>query len=170
MEHKKESYRQKRERFLNAVEFKPIDRLPFQGWNGTIAALEKVTGRCDYRVRPKEVFTEAMKAWDVDAILQFVLPERYDNHCGVGAVANLSKLNTAVFEMLENWVKQRGPVRSPEDFRDFCATVPSAARARDFVDVDGVSDAWHALNNWGEFLKPMVWIPGHRCGKVSWMC
>ena len=52
-------YAVKRERLLNAVEFRPTDRLPVQGMNGTIAAIQRITGRQDYLTNPKEVFTQA---------------------------------------------------------------------------------------------------------------
>ena len=54
-----QAYIEKRERLLNAVEFKPTDRLPVQGWNGTIAAIERITGRNDYVSHAKEVFNQA---------------------------------------------------------------------------------------------------------------
>ena len=38
-------YQKKRERLLNSIEFKKVDRFPINGGNGTIAALEKITGR-----------------------------------------------------------------------------------------------------------------------------
>ncbi|MBN1445537.1 MAG: hypothetical protein JW957_05475 [Candidatus Omnitrophica bacterium] len=169
MKNKKETYGEKRERVMNAVEFKTVDRLPVQGWNGTKAAIARITGRDDYLSHPKEVFTEALKISNIDMLLQFVLPDRLDRICGPGAELNLSGLNTAVFKILQDWADKHGKMKTPEDFRDFCLTVPSADKAKDFVSADKTENTWLALDKWGEFLSPIVWVPGHRCGKVSWM-
>ncbi|MBU2494991.1 MAG: uroporphyrinogen decarboxylase family protein [Candidatus Omnitrophota bacterium] len=163
-------YHEKRERLLNAIEFKPVDRLPVNAGNGTIAALERITGRQDYLSCPKEVYAQAMKRWDVDLVQQFVLPDRQDRSCGPGAEVNIRNgLLSVVYGMLEDWVKKNGPIKSPENFRDFCRTIPSRSQAVKFVDSEITACRWLELNNWGEFLKPIVWMPGHLCGTVGWM-
>ena len=69
-----------------------------------------------------------MKTWDVDVILQFVLPDRQDRSCGPGAEVNVwNGLMNVVYGMLEDWVKKNGPVKSLENFRDFCRTIPSSS-------------------------------------------
>jgi len=160
---------EKKERVMNAIEFKQVDRLPVQGGNVTKSALERITGRSDYLNHPKEVFTEAIKILDIDIVLQFVLPDRLDNQCGPGAELNLSALSTAVFRILQDWVDKNGKMKTPEDFRDFCLTIPPADKAKNFVSAEKVEDTWLALDRWGNFLSPIVWVPGHRCGKVVWM-
>ncbi len=163
-------HREKRERLLAAVEFKPADRLPVQGWNGTIAGIERITGRADYRTNAKAVFAQAMNAWDVDVLLQFVLPDRQDRQCGPNAeVKTREGLQSAVYGMLSRWVEAHGPWSSPEAFADFCRALPSAKEAAHFVDAEIVATRWLELNRWGEFLKPIVWVPGHLCGTVPWM-
>lgn len=163
-------YFAKRERLLNAIEFKPTDRLPVNGGNGTIAAIERVTGRNDYVTHAKEVFTQAMKTWDVDVVMQFVLPDRQDRQCGPGAGVKVRDgLLSAVYNLMDDWSKEHGAWASPEDFRDFCESLPPAAEAKRFVDADVTIQRWIELDVWGEFLKPIVWLPGHLCGTVGWM-
>ena len=163
-------YAEKRERLLNAVEFRPTDRLPVNGGNGTIAAIEHVTGRNDYAAHAKEVFTQAMKAWDVDVLMQFVLPDRQDRQCGPGAEIKVRNgLLSAVYGLLDDYRERHGAWMSPEDFRDFCETLPPAAAAKRFVDADVTLNRWLELDAWGEFMKPIIWLPGHLCGTVSWM-
>ncbi len=163
-------YYEKRERLLNAIEFKPTDRLPVQGWNGTIAAIESVTGRNDYATHAKEVFTQAMNLWDVDLIMQFVLPDRQDRYCGPGAeIKTGDGLKSVVHGLLGDWSKEHGAWTSPEDVRDFCESVPAAAKAGQFVNPDVTCQRWLELDAWGEFLKPIVWLPGHLCGTAGWM-
>ena len=160
----------KRERLMNAVEFRPTDRLPVQGWDGTIAAIQQITGRQDYLTNPKEVFTQAMKAWDIDVLLQFVLPDRQDTKVGPGAAVKTGDgLHTVVHRLLRTWQEQHGPWTSPEDFRDFCLSLPDASEAPRYVDQNVTYQRWLELDAWGEFLKPIVWLPGHLCGKIVWM-
>jgi hypothetical protein len=160
----------KRERLLNAIEFKPTDRLPVQGWGGTIAAIQRVTGRHDYLAHPREVFTQAMRAWDVDVLLQFVLPDRQDRQCGPVAQVRVGDgLLSVLYGLLGDWREEHGAWKSPEDYRDFCESLPPAAEAKRFVDADVTYRRWLELNAWGEFLKPIVWVPGHLCGTVGWM-
>ncbi len=159
----------KRERLLNAVEFRPTDRLPVSGTTGTIAAIQRITGRQDYLTNAKEVFTQAMKAWDVDVLLQFVLPDRQDGRIGPGAQVNVAAgLRSGTSRLINAWF-EKGRCQSPEEFRDFCLSLPSAADAAKGVDVGQAATRWLELNQWGDFLRPIVWIPGHLCGTVPWM-
>ncbi len=163
-------YEEKRERLLDAIEFRPTDRLPVHGWDGTIAAIERITGRQDYRTNAKEVFTQAMKTWDVDVLLQFVLPDRQDLTCGPTAEVRVRDgIQTVVHGLMAEWTKAHGPWTSPENFRDFCESLPPAAEANRFVNADVTVQRWLELNAWGDFLKPIVWVPGHLCGTVGWM-
>jgi len=163
-------YHEKRERVLAAVTFGPLDRLPVQGNNGTIAALQAATGRNDYVSRAKEVFTQAMKIWDVDLVLQFVQPDRQDRTLGPNAeVATRDGLLSVVYGMLRDWLEGHGPCRSPEDFRDFCLSLPPAGQASSYVDAEATAARWLELDRWGEFLRPIVFVPGHLCGSVPWM-
>jgi len=163
-------YAVKRERLLHAIEFRPADRLPVQGWDGTIAAIQRITGRQDYLTHPKEVFAQAMKAWDVDVLLQFVLPDRQDLRCGPRAeVMVRDGLLSVVHDWMGAWKQAHGAWQSPENFRDFCESLPPAAEAKRFVDADNTFQRWLELDAWGEFLKPIVWVPGHLCGTVGWM-
>lgn len=163
-------YNEKRERVMAAVRFGPLDRLPVQGNNGTIAALQAATGRGDYLTRAKEVFTQAMKSWDVDLVLQFVLPDRQDRAVGPNAeVRTRDGLLSVVYGMLRDWLDHHGPCRSPEDFRDFCISLPPARQASAYVDTETTATRWLELDRWGGFLRPIVWVPGHLCGSVPWM-
>jgi len=164
------AYHEKRERILNAVRFQPVDRLPYSGSACTIASLEHVTGRDDYLAYPKEVFTQAMKAWDVDIVLQFVLPDRQDRQVGPKTGVDVwHGLLSVLYRMLEEWKKEHGEFESPEEVRDFCRTIPPASEAPKYVDQDITYRRWLELDAWGEFLKPIVWLPGHSCGTVGWM-
>ncbi|MBU0715276.1 MAG: hypothetical protein KJ964_07965 [Verrucomicrobia bacterium] len=164
---KRELYHQKRERLINAVEFKPTDRLPVKCGNATIAAIERITGRSDYLAHPKEVFALAMNAWDVDIILQFVLPDRQDKQCGPTAAINIC--DGLRSNLAGEWCRTHGAFKSPEDVRDFCQTVPAVSEARRYVDPDITYLRWLELDGWGAFLKPAVFIPGHLCQGVPWM-
>jgi hypothetical protein len=165
-----ETYGQKCERMLAAIEFKPLDRLPVIGGNGTIAALQAVTGRTDYATNAKAVFTAAMQRWNVDIVRQFVLPDRQDRRIGPNAeVDTANGLHTVIYRFLRAWNAEHGPIASPEAFRDFCASLPPADRASSYVDQSVTAQRWLELDAWGDFLKPIVWIPGHLCGKVGWM-
>ncbi len=167
---KNELYRQKRERLINAIEFKPTDRLPVHGGNSTIAAIERITGRNDYLSRPGETFAMAMNAWDVDVILQFVLPDRQDKQCGpVGAIKIRDGLCTVVHDLVDQWQKSRGGFTSPEDVRDFCQSLPASSEAGRYVDPEITGRRWLEVEGWGTFLKPAVFIPGHLCQGVPWM-
>ncbi len=160
----------KRERLLNAIEFRPTDRLPICGFNGTVAAIERVNGAHDYLARPKEAFAQAMKAWDTDVVLQFVLPDGQSWTYGPYAEINRrGGLLSAAYDHLNAWGVTHGPFKSPEEFRDFCLTLPSPADAARIVDGQVTAQRWLELDAWGEFLKPLVWVPGHRCGSVPWM-
>jgi hypothetical protein len=163
-------YLEKRERLLRAIEFRETDRLPVCMGVAPTSALEKITGRNDYKSHAKEVFTQAMKEWDVDVILQFVLPDRQDRQCGPNVeVMVYDGLLSVVCKLLGDWSREHGAWRSPEDFRDFCESLPPAVEAKRFVDADITFKRWLELDAWGEFLKPIVWLPGHLCGTVSWM-
>ena len=167
---KSDLYHQKRERLINAIEFKPTDRLPVQGWNATIPAIERITGRSDYLSHPAETFALAMNAWDVDVILQFVLPDRQDRQCGPGAVVKVGDgLRSVVYALVDKWSEVHGGFKSPEDVRDFCQTIPAASEAHRYVDPDITCLRWLELDGWGAFLKPAVFIPGHLCQGVPWM-
>ncbi|MCD4824329.1 MAG: hypothetical protein K8S55_06960 [Phycisphaerae bacterium] len=164
------AYQEKRRRVLDAIEFKPTDRLPYQGNNGTIAGLQAVTGRDDYKENPKEVFAAAMKIWDVDLILQFVLPDRQDSTVGPGAeVVARGGLGSTVGAFMAEWTQKHGQFDSPEDLRDFCLSIPPVGDAGKYVDHQTTKQRWLELDAWGDFLKPIVWVPGHLCGTVSWM-
>ena len=166
----KETYEIKRERLMAAFEFKPLDRLPVCGGNGTIAALEAATGRSDYREKAKAVFTEAQHLWNIDLVKQFVMPDRQDKDIGPRAQVDVRNgLQTVIHDLLRDWRSRNGPIASPEDFRDFCLSVPEASQASGFVNPDRASQRWLELDAWGEFLKPAVWMPGHLCGRVQWM-
>jgi hypothetical protein len=54
-------YQVKWERLMNAVEFRPTDRLPVSGASGTVVAIQRITGRQDYRTNTKAVFAQPMK-------------------------------------------------------------------------------------------------------------
>jgi hypothetical protein len=147
-----------------------VDRLPVFGWNGTIAALQAATGRGDYLTSAAEVFAGAMKLWNTDVVMQFVLPDRQDRRIGPVAQVDVGNgLRTVVSGFLRDWQEKRGAIASPEDFRDFCRSLPPADRAGDYVDPEVTAQRWLELDAWGRFLKPLVWIPGHMCGKVGWM-
>jgi len=163
-------YHEKRERILSAIRFQAVDRLPFTGGNATIAALKQVTGRDDYLTHPKEVFTQAVKMWDADAVLQFVLPDRQDKQMGPKAGVDVwHGLLSVLYQMIDEWKTTHGDFQSPEELRDFCQTIPRAEDANKYVDEDVTYQRWLELDAWGEFFKPVVWVPGHSCGTVGWM-
>ena len=74
MENVDKKYFEKRQRIVDAINFKPVDRLPYSGSTCTIASLEKEVGRTDYLTNANEVYAEAHKAFDVDIVLQLVSP------------------------------------------------------------------------------------------------
>ena len=170
MANTEKKYFEKRERILNAINFKPTDRLPYTGSTCTIASLEKAAGRNDYLTNPNEVYADAHRAFDVDMVLQFVLPDRQDRE--TGPYAELDVTNTglwsAVFGMEGAWKKEHGEFTSPEDVRDFCLSLPDASQAKDYFDDDRIYQEWIKLDKWGDFLKPSVWVPCAEAG-VSWM-
>jgi hypothetical protein len=103
-------------------------------------------------------------------VRQFVLPDRQDKKLGPTAEVDIRNgLRTVVGGLLADWRKAHGAIASPEDFRDFCLSLPPAGAAHEYVDQDVTARRWLELDAWGEFLKPLVWMPGHICGKVDWM-
>jgi len=71
--------------------------------------------------------------------------------------------------MITDWAKEHGEWESPEQFKDFCLAVPDPSVAVRGVDEALVREQWIGLDAWGEFLSPMVWVPGHLAGTVNWM-
>ncbi|MFH1904443.1 MAG: uroporphyrinogen decarboxylase family protein [bacterium] len=163
--------RKKRERIIATIEFKSSDRMPVRGGCGSETALAAITGRTDYQEHPKEVHAEAHKIWDVDLIHQFVLPDRLDRVCGPMAELDVSALRSCIGKMISGWKKVHGETafKEPEGLRDFCAQLPEAKDAAKYVDKDKVYEQWISLDTWGDFLAPVVWIPGHLAGTCSWM-
>lgn len=160
----------KRQRLLDAIEFRPVDRLPFQGSTVTVEAIDAELGAGAYAAGAKEAYARAMKAWDTDIVMQFVLPDRQDRRCGPMAAVDTGRgLLSAVRRLLEERIARDGPIGSPEDFRDFCLSLPAAGGASAFVDPEETALRWRELMEWGDFLKPLVWVPGHLCGTVGWM-
>jgi len=159
----------RRRRLIETIEFGAPDRLAIRGECGSEAALRAVTGRSDYADHPKEVYAEANRIWDVDLIHQFVLPDRLDRSVGPGAECDVSALRSSVHALISRWGHDHGGWQSPEAFRDFCLSLPGPEAAARQVDRANVAEQWIALDRWGDFLKPMVWIPGHLAGTVNWM-
>lgn len=164
------AYREKFDRFSAMLAWEETDRLPFFGNNCTIDALQAITGRDDYVEHPKEVFAEAMRLFDADVIKQFVLPDRQDKHIGPrSAIQGKAGLGYVATRLLHEWRREHGPTDTPEAVRDFCLSLPPADQAGQYASADDAYARWVELHQWGEFLKPVVWIPGHLCGKVPWM-
>ena len=170
MTNNEKKYVEKRERILNAINFKPVDRLPYSGSCLTVDSIEKITGRNDYLTNANEVFAEAHRAFDVDLLLQFVLPDRQDTK--TGPYAELDVRNTGLWSVLYGmvgaWIKEHGEFTSPEDIRDFCLSLPDASQANEYFDSDNIYQEWIKLDKWGDFLKPTVWLPCSNAG-VDWM-
>jgi len=163
-------YFEKRQRILNTINFQPVDRLPYCGTTCTIASLEKVTGRNDYLTNANEVYAEGQKAFDVDMVIQYVLPDRQDKEIGPYAAVDVVEkgLWSVTYKMIDAWMKEHGEFKSPEDVRDFCLSLPDASRANEYFDDDKIYKTWIELDEWGEFLKPAVWVPSADAG-VNWM-
>ncbi|MCK4983096.1 MAG: hypothetical protein KAS17_09245 [Victivallaceae bacterium] len=161
--------REKRELLLTAIEFCNPSRMPARASCGSIPIIETLTGRTDYLENPKEVFAEAQKIWDADLVTQFVLPDRLDRKVGPNAEVNTAPLLGCIFPMLSKWQKEHGAFETPEDFRDFCLHLPSSSDVEKYVNKDEVYKQWLALDKWGDFLSPVVWIPGHLAGTCRWM-
>ncbi len=107
-------YFEKRERILNTVRYKPVDRLPYGGSTATIASIQKITGRTDYLKNAKDVYTQAMKTWDVDIVHQFVLPDRQDKEVGpMKDVDVWNGLLSVIYKWMGKWVNEHGKFKSP---------------------------------------------------------
>ncbi|MEN8255651.1 MAG: uroporphyrinogen decarboxylase family protein [Verrucomicrobiota bacterium] len=163
-------YFEKRERLLNAIRYQPVDRLPYSGvMNGTVDSLQKAAGGADYYENPKEVYAAAMRHWDADCVLQFVLPDRLDRKVGPNAEVDVHNgIMSVLYRMVGEWIKEHGKFESAEDIRDFCLTVPDVSEAPKYVDVDNVRQRYIELIQWGDFLKPAVWLPTPNM-LVDWM-
>jgi hypothetical protein len=159
----------KRARLLAAIDYVPVDRLPVCGGCGSEAGLAAASGRTDYRAHPREVFAEAMRAWDVDLVLQFVLPGRLDRSCGPRATLDTTALTCSLFEPAREAVRRAGGQLDPEGVRDFCRSLPTAPALARAIVADRVREQWAALDAWGGFLAPQVWVPGHLAGICPWM-
>jgi len=154
---------------LATIECGHPDRMPVRGGWGSEPAIAAATGRDDFQQHPKDVYAEVHRIWDVDLITQFVLPDRLDRQIGPIAEVEIDALRGFLPYRISDWKKENGPFASPEGFRDFCMQLPDAGTAAGYVDCERVAAQWLALDRWGDFLAPAVWIPGHLAGTCQWM-